>query len=133
MSKDVFEVTNGPGRVRVEGLGKAMRQLSAAGANADELRDLMQEIGGLVVNAANPPRASGTLAATVRPGRGKTKAVVRAGGARAPYAGVIHYGWPARNIAPNPFLTNALNAQRSAIFQALDNGIADLLEKHDLT
>lgn len=130
---DSFEITNGPGRIRVEGLRTAQRQLAAAGASADDLKDLMQSIGSIVVGAANPPSRSGQLASTIRAGRGKTKAVVRAGGAKAPYAGVIHYGWPARGIPARPFLTDALQANRSRIFEQLDRGIADLLKQHDLT
>ena len=129
---DSFEITNGPGRVRVQGLRTAQRQLAAAGASADDLKDLMQALGSIVTKAANPPEKTGRLAATIRAGRGKTKAVVRAGGARAPYAGVIHYGWPARNIRPQPFLTDALAANRSRIFQELDAGIGELLKKYDL-
>jgi len=32
---------------------------------------------------------------------------VQAGRASVPYAGPIHWGWPARNIEPQPFLTDA--------------------------
>lgn len=129
---DAFEVTSGPGRVRIEGLRKAIRSLEAAGADAQDMRDLMHAIGGIVVESASPPEVSGALAGTIRAGRGKTKAVVRAGGARAPYAGVVHYGWPARGIAPQPFLTDALQRKRGEIFRTLDRGIADLLEANDL-
>lgn len=126
----------GPGlNLRVEGLGRTLRQLQQAGAKAEDMRDLMHQLGTIVVLAARPmaPRLSGALAASIRPGRGKTKAVVRAGGARVPYAGVRHYGWPARNITPDPFLTNALQATRPAILAQLENGMADLLADADLT
>lgn len=128
-----FEVTSGPGRVRVRGLSRSLRSLERAGADATDMRDLMQSIGQIVVDAAAPPSVSGNLAGTIRAGRGKTKAVVRAGGARAPYAGVTHYGWPARNITARPFLTEALQKRRAQVFSALDRGIADLLRSNDLT
>ncbi len=127
-----FEASNGDVRVRVTGLSRTVRQLTKAGADAADLKDLMHSVGTLVVRAANPPVLSGVLAGTVRAGKGKTKAVVRAGGARTPYAGVIHYGWPARNITPQPFLVEALNRERSDVLTALDQGITDLLKKHDL-
>jgi hypothetical protein len=130
---DVFEVGSGPGRIRIQGLRKSLRALEQAGSDAEEMRDLMHALGSIVVNAADAPIGAGTLKGTLRAGRGKTKAVVRAGGARAPYAGVIHYGWPARNIAPQPFLTEALQAKRGDIFRALDEGIADLLKRNSLT
>lgn len=120
------------GHVRVEGLRKAIRSLEQAGADAQEMRDLMHAIGTIVVNAAAPPRLSGALAGSIRAGRGKTKAVVRAGGARAPYAGAIHYGWPARGIRARPFLTDALRRKRGDVFRALDQGVAQILKSNDL-
>lgn len=120
-------------RVRVDGLRATIRRLNKAGTDAAEMRDLMHALGSIVVDAADAPNESGTLAGTVRAGRGKTKAVVRAGGARAPYAGVIHYGWPERGIQPRPFLTDALKAQHAAIFDALERGISDLLARNQLT
>ena len=94
----------------------------------------MHALGLIVVSAAQPatPTLEGTLRGTVRAGRGKTKAVIRAGGARAPYAGVIHYGWPARNIRARPFLADAVQATRSQTLAALDQGIGDLLRKNKL-
>lgn len=122
----------GPVTVRVDGLREALRAMRDAGADAQDMAELMHQLGTLVVLAANPPVQSGALDSTVRAGRGKTKAVVRAGSRRVPYAGVIHYGWPARNIAPNPFLTEALQRQRGAVLAALDRGLGDLLAEHNL-
>jgi hypothetical protein len=68
----------------------------------------------------------------MRAGRGKTKAVVRAGGARVPYAGVIHFGWPAHRIAPNPFLAESLQRKRPEVLDELDRGIEELLRKNNL-
>lgn len=133
MARGDFEVTSGAMTMRVEGLGRTLRAMSKAGADAEEMRELMHAIGTIVVRGARPPRKSGALATSIRAGRGKTKAVVRAGGARVPYAGVQHYGWPARNIAPSPFLTESLQANRAVVLSALDAGLADLLRQNDLT
>jgi hypothetical protein len=98
------------------------------------MKELMHDLGEIVVKGADVPRGTtGALAGSIRAGRGKTKAVVRAGGAKAPYAGVIHYGWPARNIAPHPFLTDALSRRHEQIYAALEQGIDALLAKNDLT
>lgn len=129
---DVTTILNGGTRVQIEGLNRTVRQLSKAGADAQDMKNLMHEIGMIVVNAANPPVRSGALSGSLRAGRGKTKAVVRAGGARIPYAGVVHYGWPARGIRPNPFLIEALAARQAVVFQRLDRGLDDLLKKADL-
>lgn len=131
MSED-FELANGPVKLRVEGLRATVRQLEKAGADTQDMKQLIHSIGQLVVKATQVPELSGRLAATVRAGRGKTKAVIRAGGAKAPYAGVIHYGDPARNIAPNPYLVNAVRSQRSEILSTLDAGIEDIMRKNGL-
>lgn len=132
MPSDDFEIVQGDVRLRVEGLGKTLRAMAKAGADAESMKDLMHTLGMLVVNASNPPRADGDLATTLRAGRGKTKAVVRAGGAKAPYAGVIHYGWPARNIEAQPFLTEALQSTRPQVLSELDKGLGELLRKNGL-
>lgn len=126
------EFGGGAGRVRVKGLSKTVRALEKAGAGAQDMRDLMHEIGTLVVRAANPPILSGRLGNTIRAGRGKTKAVVRAGGARAPYAGVQEYGWPAHNITATHYLTEALQAERADVLRALDDGLDEILRRADL-
>lgn len=53
------------------------------------------------------PRVTGRLAGSIKPGRSQDAATVTA---TAVYAGVIHWGWPARNIRAHPFLTDALSA-----------------------
>jgi phage gpG-like protein len=53
------------------------------------------------------PRVTGRLAGSIRAGRTQDAATVTA---TAVYAGVIHWGWPARNIRAHPFLTDALSA-----------------------
>lgn len=132
---DDFEIANGDVRLRVEGLGKTMRALSKAGADAEDMKTLMHSLGLIVVRAAQgkAPTLTGALRGTIRAGRGKTKAVVRAGGAKTPYAGVIHYGWPARSIQPNPFLVDALQASRGAVLSGLDKGLDRLLKSNNLT
>jgi hypothetical protein len=132
MATGDFEIAQGDVRLKVEGLSRTIRALSKAGADAQDMKDLMHRIGNLVVRAAKVPVLTGRLSGTVRAGRGKTKAVVRAGGARTPYAGVVHYGWPARNIEPNEFLVEALNRERSDVLQALDAGLDELLRKNNL-
>lgn len=124
---------DGEFQVRVEGLRKTLRALEAGGAAAEDMKDLMHALGMIVVHAAKAPVGpTGRLSATPRAGRGKTKAVVRAGGAATPYAGVVHYGWPARNIAPQPFLVEAFQATRGQVFTSLDQGIGALLKKSNL-
>jgi hypothetical protein len=130
---DVIEYREGGVRVRVTGFGAVTRKLSRAGADSEDMRSLMQHLGSIVVDGAHAPVRSGATAATLRAGRGKTKAVVRAGGARAPGAGVTHYGWPARGIRAQPFLTDALRERHNQVLAALERGIQQLLIDNNLT
>lgn len=119
--------------VLVEGIGQLNRKLNAAGADAQDMRDLMHSLGNIVIAHANVPRDTGELAATLRSGKGKTKAVVRAGySKRGAYAGVVHYGDPHRGIRPTPYLTDALAASRTKVISALDTGIDQILKTNNL-
>jgi len=102
-----------PVAVRLEGGAKLRRALRDADGALDDLRDLHRRIGLTVQAAAGGivPRRSGDLAGSIRSSGTKTSAVVRAGYASIPYAGVIEWGWPARSIDPQPYLTEA--AQRT--------------------
>lgn len=129
--RDVVSYGNGDTHIRIEGLNSTIRSLKRAGAQADDLKDLMHSIGEVVVREAQSdvPKVSGSLAATIRAGRGSTKAVVRAGGARARYAGAINYGWPARNIRATHFLTDAANRNEGTAVNMLEEGFQEILRK----
>ena len=116
--------------VRLKGLRKTIRALEEAGAEAGDMKELMHSVGMIVVNAANPPTGpTGRLATTLRAGRGKTKAVIRAGGARARYAGVVHYGDPKTTRPPNLFLIRAIQSQQGRILTALTSGIDKIIKE----
>src|SRR5690625_1214867 len=117
-------------RIEIDGLNETLRALSKAGADAEEMRDLMHSVGTIIVDGARSrvPVRSGALLASLRPGRGKTKAVVRAGRALVPYAGVIHYGYPSGNIAPTMFLVDSVTANRQKVIERVEQGLNDLLK-----
>lgn len=121
------------GTVLVEGVNEVIKKLRAADADTRVMSDLMHSLGLIVIAHANPPRDSGEVSGTLRAGRGKTKAVVRAGYAkRGAYAGVVHYGDPHRGHKANPFLTDALKRSQSQVITALTNGIDDILRSNNL-
>jgi hypothetical protein len=95
--------------VRVEGARELRRTLKAAGNDLEDLKKVNATIARYVAlrAAAMAPRRSGRLAGSVRGNQAKTMAAVRAGGARVPYANVIHWGWPRHHIASQPFLVDA--------------------------
>ena len=97
--------------VRVDGLRKLRRDLRQLPDGMADLKDANQRAGQLVVQAARPPRKSGRLAQAGRASRAAGRVTVLWGGARVPYAGPVHWGWPAHNIEPQPFVVEA--AQRT--------------------
>ncbi|MEW6894960.1 phage virion morphogenesis protein [Trueperella pyogenes] len=120
--------------ITVKGLRETVRALEAAGAATTDMKGLMHEIGLIVTRsaAAHVPVRSGRLARSLRAGRGKTKAVARAGSARVPYAPIIHYGWLARRIPARPFLSDAVQREEHSVIEALINGLGEIIDKQNL-
>jgi hypothetical protein len=120
------------GAVRVSGLGDAARALKRAGIDATDLRDVVYDVGMIVVNAADIPVLSGALKASLRAGRGKQKAVVRAGSASVPYAAATEYGFSARNIPASLAINQARDEHIGEIVDRFESGIEDVLRRAGL-
>jgi hypothetical protein len=95
--------------VRIEGLSELRRTCIKAGAQMEEFKEATQRTGQVVSFHAMglAPKRSGALAGSIRPARAASRVTVYAGSSSVPYAGVIHWGWPAHNIRSQPFLTDA--------------------------
>lgn len=104
-------------RVKVEGAARLRRTLKQAGVDMKQLRDANREaaravlpiaIGAAPVGKPAPAHWNvpppGRLKASLRVAATNRAGMVRAGRSSIPYAGVIHWGWPARGIAPNPWI-----------------------------
>lgn len=96
------------GSVRIEGGARLRRTLRAAG---DDLSDLKAAHTAAAATAASGarglvPTRTGRLAGSIRSSGTNSAGIVRAGRASIPYAGPIHWGWPARRIAAQPFLSD---------------------------
>lgn len=120
-------------KVRVEGLKEfrsALRKLPPE--YRKELAAIHKEAATPVAETARllAPSQSGNLAASIRPLGSQREGRVAAGSkSRVPYAGPIHWGWPKRNIAPNPFLVEALNSRRQAVISIFTRQTDSLIEK----
>jgi hypothetical protein len=109
--------------IRVEGAANLRRTMRKAGEDLGALQAAHAAAGAIAGRRAqaDAPKRSGRLASNVRWSGTKTAAVIRVGGARVPYAGPIHWGWPRRHISAHPFVTDAAVAtesQWSAVYQA---------------
>lgn len=115
----------------VDGAAALRRSLARAGAAAEDLKAANATAAQVVAAAAaeRAPRRSGALTATVRGNRAKGSAVVRAGGAKVPYAAPIHWGWPSRGIAPNTFVTDAAIATEPVWLPAYIADLQAILDK----
>lgn len=120
------------GYIKTQGLSKLNRAMVGLGNDAEDNRELMFRLGQIVADEAKrlAPVRSGKLRDSIRPGRGKTKAVVRGGFRSVPYAPVIHYGWSDRNIQPQPYLLQALQNKREHVIAAFENGVRELTHKY---
>jgi hypothetical protein len=98
--------------VRVDGLRRLNRDLRKFAGDASDLKAANAAASATVATAASAraPRRSGRLAASVRGTKRVGGARVLAGGAVVPYAGPVHYGWPARDIDGQPFVIDAAQA-----------------------
>lgn len=125
----------------------ARRNVEVVGLD-DVIRDLRrfdnltkQDIKGAHKDAAEPvkrealqlvPKRSGKLAGTLRTAGLASGGRVRAGLGRVPYAGPIHFGWPSRNIRPQPFLFDALDARRTQVVDVYERRVGEWLRRSDL-
>ena len=75
------------------------------------------------------PRLTGRLASSIRPAGQQAQAVVRAGKKAIPYAGVIHFGWAEHNIAPQPFIYDALDRRADEVIDAYARQVAKIADK----
>ena len=127
--------TGGRAGVEVEGGPQLRRAFRKLGDRADDLKPLHGDIADVVGDAADDrvPVMTGRLKRARKDRATKTRAAVEYGGRGIPpYAGVIHFGWHARNIEPNPFLYDALDDRRGAVADKYAEGIGQMVQRFDI-
>lgn len=77
------------------------------------------------------PIRSGNLRDSHRVKATRSSARVTAGSGVVPYAGPIHFGWPARHIEPNPWLWEAAADREDEVVGEYEKHIAALIRKVD--
>jgi hypothetical protein len=126
-----FTPSGSPFPVRVDGLGRAVSQLRKLGVDMGDMSATMHAVGEVVVQATHLPKRTGKLAATLRAGKGKTKAVVKIGSARIAYGGLVEY---MRGKAPSgAYLNKARDSHRAEILSTFQAGIQTLIENNGLS
>lgn len=125
-----------PIRAEVLGLREVQRDLRRL---SDDTKEDMKEThlaaAEVVVLGAKRyvPYRTGRLAESIRALASKSSGRVRAGSASVPYAGPIHFGWPARRIKPQPFIYDAMDERVDVIRSLYDQRIEELIRRYDLS
>lgn len=120
----------------IVGLREVQRDLLKLGNDTkNEMVDTHKAAAEVVVLGAKRyvPYRTGRLADSIRALATRTHGKVRAGSASVPYAGPIHFGWPARRIAPQPFIYDALDERIDEIRGLYDQRIEELIQQYDLS
>lgn len=117
-------------RRSVNRLGKDLDKDAAKGALKDMNREAAETVKKVAVGLV--PVRTGKLAATIRASGTQKSARVRAGVKRVPYAGVIHFGWPAHKISPQPFLYDALDARKNDVVDIYEKRLSALIREYRL-
>lgn len=118
--------------VRVEGLRDLQRRLRQIDRGlVDGFKDVHRIIALTVLSRAQPgaPQRSGRLLRSGRASGTQRTSTVRYGGARVPYAGPIHYGWPVRKIEPHPWLLEAAHTSEPTWLETYNAHLRRLVEE----
>ena len=120
--------------IKIQGGKELRRELRKMGDDMQDLKELNLDVATIVSERAKDivPRRTWNLADTIRPSGTKTAGRVRSGFKRVPYAGVIHFGFPARGIKPQPFLYDALDQRRDEVLDRYFQGVKKIQKKAGL-
>lgn len=117
--------------LQVEGARELRSTMRKAGADMEDLKDANAAVAATVAAraASGAPHQSGRLAGSVRGNRALSSAVVKVGGASLPYAGPVHWGWPARNINAQPFAVDAAHDTEPAWTETYLQAVQHILDQ----
>lgn len=131
-----YRVASGTGsRIQIEGLKETQAALRAV---SDDLKKEMKpthlQAAEIIVEGSKKyvPVRSGRLSSSIRAFATQTGGRVRVGSAATPYAGPIHFGWPARRIKPQPFIYDAMDERRQQVLNVYAERISRIIVRYDL-
>lgn len=96
-----------------------------------ELTAIHQQVADIAASRARirVPVLTGTLRSTIRASGTKSMAVIRAGFASVPYAGVHEWGWPKHHIKERSYLRDGAHETEPQWRKVYDDRVDELLEK----
>jgi hypothetical protein len=132
-----YRVSDKQGTTKIEGLNKVRRDLKKLENDVDygsQFLAVNKTLADAVATDSKTyvPVMTGALSGTIRAAASKTSGRVKAGFKAVPYAGPIHFGWPARFIKPQPFIYDAIDRRREEIKRRYEDLIKKLIRENDL-
>lgn len=120
--------------ISIQGVKEVKDSLDKMARDLESNLDLNKELSTTLAQKASAlaPRLTGALASSVVGNPSAEKAQIVAGSAAVPYAGVIEYGWPDRNIDAQPYLNPAVNDNMGYIIEKYNDSIKKAIQKYDL-
>ena len=122
----------GKGMVEIEGLKELQRTMGRVSRKdvVREIRSANKQAADVVAQEAKRivPVQTGRLKKSIGAQAQREAGYVKAGTPKGvPYAGSIHFGWPARGIAPQPFIYDALDARIDEVRETYERLLREAL------
>lgn len=120
--------------IKLEGTQELQNLLTRLADDLESNTELNKDLSSNLAQKASSiaPRLTGSLASSIVGNPSAQKAQIVAGSAAVPYAGVIEYGWPDRNIEAQPYLNKAVNSNMGYIIERYNQSIGDNIKKYNL-
>ncbi len=120
--------------ISIEGVKQVQDTLNKLERDLESNLELNKELSSTLSQKASAvaPRLTGALASSVVGNPTAEKAQIVAGSEAVPYAGVIEYGWPSRNIKPQPYLVPTVYKNMGYIVEKYNESIQKAIKKYNL-
>ena len=117
--------------VTVTGAREFRAAMTRMGADLKDMTAIHKRVAEIVADQSRHivPYLGGALSGSIKSTATRTRGRVQAGSRSVPYAGPIHFGWPARNIKASPFLWDALEDKESEVVDKYEQFVEALVEK----
>lgn len=120
--------------INIQGVQEVKSSLDKFEKDIESSSDTIQTLGKALASKASAiaPQKTGKLAASVGSKFENGSLQIYAGNETVPYAGVIEYGYPLRNIKEQPYLRPAVNDNMGMIEQKYNEQIEKSIKKYNL-
>ena len=120
--------------ITIQGVKEVTDSLNKLARDLQSNIELNKELSTTLSQKASAiaPVLTGALASSVKGNPSAEKAQILAGSAAVPYAGVIEYGWPDRNIDAQPYLNPAVNDNMGYIIEKYNDSIQKAIKQYNL-